>query len=238
MDSCIIQIPRSHMNAETVALTRCIQMIQVLNHRIMHAFSSKKNLEYNSLHNYRHSASQRQTFHSSLMKMHHVFKNTADELKRKDGLVAQGEKTPRTPVPHRNPNRSRIDGAIPHSTAFGGNLPSKTPDRHGALLRSGNASEEAMEMNRKCTGRLVQIHPTKADKKCFMCKANTSWYCLGCKLWFCNSRKMKRDALKELELYCHPVRGKKCNFVKTCFHKKHESAWERQDNVRAESNGE
>ena len=75
----------------------------------------------------------------------------------------------------------------------------------------------------------MQIYPAKSDYPCFICKANTSWYCVGCKLWVCASRRATKNSLKELELYSHTIKSKPSNFVKSCFHKMHQEAWQRSD---------
>ena len=231
MDDCIVQIPKSHINTETVAITRLLQFLNVLNHRVMQAFSAKADLPYPSLSHYRKAASERQTYHSTLMKSSSVFRKylrDIEEEERKESAVQGHVQTPPQGV-RRAPRRQRIDGALPEQTAFGGNLPFKTPKKHGNLIRTGQASDDVREMVKYCTGRPMQIYPTKSDYPCFICKANTSWYCAGCKLWVCASRRATKSSLRELELYSHTIKSKPRNFVKSCFHKMHQEAWQRSD---------
>ena len=226
MDDCSIQIPKCHMNAETVAITRLVQFVNVLNHRLIQAFSANPDLQYPSLTHYRNAASQRQTYHSSLIKAASVFRKCLKDLDEKEN----NEHGQTSPIPARRaPRRQRVDGVIPELAAFGGNLPFRTPKKHGNLLRTGRACDDAKEMVSNCTGRPMQIYPTKSHNTCYVCRANTSWYCAGCKLWICATRRATRTALKELELYEHAIKSEPHHFIKTCFHKVHEEAWQRID---------
>ena len=68
MDDCLIQIPKCHMNTETVAISRCGMVIFVLFHCLSQVQYAEANLNYPSLHHYRHAASFRSTFHASLLR--------------------------------------------------------------------------------------------------------------------------------------------------------------------------
>ena len=70
MDDCLIQIPKRHMNTKTVAISRCISLILVLNHRLMQVISCQRDNpdDYPSLVHYRHAASARLTYHRTLLR--------------------------------------------------------------------------------------------------------------------------------------------------------------------------
>jgi hypothetical protein len=44
MDDCLVQIPKTHMNTETVAISRCLMLVFVQNHRLMQALSADSEL--------------------------------------------------------------------------------------------------------------------------------------------------------------------------------------------------
>ena len=75
MDDCLVRIPKHHMNTESVATSRCFMILMVLNHRLMQIFTALDDLNYPSLKHYREAASQRLTFHSSLLASANHFKN-------------------------------------------------------------------------------------------------------------------------------------------------------------------
>ena len=232
MDDCNVQVPKVHMNTETVAITRLIQFLNVLNHRVMQTFSAKSNLPYPSLKHYRKAASDRQTYHGTLMISSDAFRTYLKDLEK---IASPSVATP-PPELRRAPRRVRVDGALPEKTSFGGILPYKTPTKHAHLIRTGTATDDAKKMFESCTGRPMQVYPIKSDNKCFLCKTNTSWYCAGCKLWLCCTRTSKRgDSGKELELYEHTMKNHPRTFIKTCFHRAHEKAWKISDDENNKS---
>ena len=99
-----------------------------------------------------------------------------------------------------------------------------TPKKINRLAQTGNAPIEIKKMIEACTGMPMKSHPLK-QMRCSICKAKTTYYCVGCKWWFCMERKAVRDNSKELNLYSHNLKGKQVTFQKLCFHKAHESAW-------------
>ena len=75
MDDCIIRIPKSHLNAETVAVARLLATVFVLIHRVIQVISANKDLNYPSLEHYRKAASHRITYHRTLLKCAIYFKD-------------------------------------------------------------------------------------------------------------------------------------------------------------------
>ena len=70
----------------------------------------------------------------------------------------------------------------------------------------------------------MKSHP-KVPHKCCVCKSKTTWYCVGCKRWFCMERRDTKENKKKLELYSHHVKGASMTFQKACFHRIHEERW-------------
>ena len=227
MDDCILQIPKSSMNMETVAITRIIQLLMVVCHRIFQCTSNKKTLEeYPSLLHWRHAASERTTFHKTLLSFSNTFKQELAKLSNSPQRMIPQRIVPRTPPRqqqnvHRSNRRTRIDGMVPSSVTFAPALPMQTPVKISAMLAAGTAPVEYEEMAHHCIGIPINVYPCKSNNGCALCKDNTSWYCAGCKRWFCMSKTKK----KVEELYCHKVRGVEKHFVKACFHKAHNDAW-------------
>jgi hypothetical protein len=232
MDDCLVQIPKTHMNTETVAISRCLMLVLVQNHRLMQALSADSELNYPSLLHYRHAASKRQTFHSTLLLHAKLFRNMFEDEKR----AANAATIVEPPDLRRAPRRQRIDGAIPEEMTFAARLPFATPNKRiGKLIRKETAATEVQDMVYNCTGQIMQLYPAKADIICDYCRSNkTSWYCAGCKQWLCMTRRMVKNgsSTNPLELYCRPF-GKKQEdkqFMKMCYHKVHEAAWARSSN--------
>ena len=225
MDDCLIQIPKSHMNCETVAISRCIMLMIVFIHRCSQILSAKADLDYPSLHHYRHAASKRLTYHRCLVRCGNIFSKM---------LLQFTQPPPPTPcvtpprcqqTRRRQPLRQLIDGVRPEPIKFGPSLSTQTPERLQRLVINNEASMEIQSMVTACQGMPMQVYPAKSDKKCAWCGKNTSFYCMGCKRWFCMSRRATKHNSKELKLYTHKLRKKQVQFNKSCFHEAHEDAW-------------
>eukprot|EP00558_Chaetoceros_sp_UNC1202_P005528 CAMPEP_0197242346 /NCGR_PEP_ID=MMETSP1429-20130617/8125_1 /TAXON_ID=49237 /ORGANISM="Chaetoceros sp., Strain UNC1202" /LENGTH=201 /DNA_ID=CAMNT_0042702357 /DNA_START=72 /DNA_END=674 /DNA_ORIENTATION=- len=166
MDDCLLQIPKCHMNTETVAISRCISLVLVLNHRLMQVTSSTVNPNvYPSLCHYRHAASARLTYHKTLLRHWRLFTDSSSH--RRITTIASPPALHSTPPTQgqqqvrRGLRSEMVDGVIPINITFGANLSTKTPQRHGALIRSNTASAEVQSMVRYCTGRMHQVYPCK-----------------------------------------------------------------------------
>ena len=225
MDDCILCVPKSHLNTETASQTRLIMLLFVLYHRLNQAFTSDDNYSYPSLRHYRAAASARCTFHTSLLTCATIFK---EAIPLPDD---ENEPPVSSPRPNhlgnerrRNPSRRRIDGALPKATTFGASLSMKTPKKMNQMIGSGTAAPEIEDMIRNCTGIPMKSHP-KVPHKCCVCKSKTTWYCVGCKRWFCMERRDTKENKKKLELYSHHVKGASTTFQKACFHRIHEERW-------------
>ena len=206
MDDCLVQIPKVHMNTETVAISRCLMLVFVQNHRLMQTISADPDLNFPDLLHYRHAASARYTFHRTLLRHSKYFR---DMFEAERSFVAAPTATP-APDLRRATRRQRVDGAIPEEMPFAATLPFKTPKKRiGHLIRDDEAVTEVQTMVYNCTGLPMQVHPAKSNIVCDYCCTNkTSWYCAGCKRWLCITRRMVRNASStassSLGLYCRP----------------------------------
>lgn len=212
-------------------MNRLISLLFVLFHRLSQINTSHDQLDtYPSLSHFRKAASKRTTFHVSLLKCKDIFKQELELMTNNNITHTSGASSEPSPPAHRhhqtrrNPTRTRIDGVLPEQISFGPRLPTMTPKKMNRLAQTGDAPIEIQKMIEACTGMPMKSHPLK-QMRCSICKAKTTYYCVGCKRWFCMERKAVRDNSKELNLYSHNLKGKQVTFQKLCFHKAHESAW-------------
>ena len=225
MDDSIIRIPKTHFNAETVAVGRYISLVLVLIHRLHQLLSANKNIDrYPDLLHYRHAASNRATFHDTILKCRSIFKKELDTMK--DNAQQQSQPPPSSPIrqQRRNLRRQRVDGVIPERVDFASTLNIKTPKKITALTKNGKAPVEVCDMVTNCTGMIMKSYPVKYHR-CNLCSKQTAWYCAGCKRWLCMDRRALQENQKELNLYCHQVKQKELSFSKVCYHTAHEAAW-------------
>ena len=227
MDDCVLRVPKVHLNTETDACNRLLLLLFVLCHRLLQLFTMNETYDYPSLQHFRSAASHRTTFHASLLKFHSVFKTKLENEENSHNNSQMSNKENDEPSRRRNPIRRRIDGAIPEQSSFGATLKTKTPKKMAHLVRTGNASSEIEDMIQGCHGIPMKSHPL-TQRKCFQCSKKTSWYCVGCKRWFCFERRNTKDNTKELALYSHLVGGKEMTFQKVCFHIAHNNAWKKE----------
>ncbi|GFH47201.1 hypothetical protein CTEN210_09822 [Chaetoceros tenuissimus] len=217
MDSCILRIPKAWMNNETVAITRLVQLLTTLNHRLLQCGTGSENLNYPSLLHWRHAASERTSYHTTLLFHVTAFQKYIDECKTSEVMPMT-----RVEPPRRTDRRARVDGILPEKIDFAPTAPNIcTPPRLASMLESGNAPTEYKTMARRCMGSIVQAYPPKANKSCALCKKSTGYFCTGCKRWFCFAKQKKNVK----NLYSHTVQGTEMSFIKTCFHTAHEDCW-------------
>ena len=234
MDSCKLLTP--HSNMETVATSRSIMLLFVLNHRLFQLFSAKDNLNYyRSLYDYRRAACSRTTFHKSFLCSFNILKTYLHELNKEnnEGFAISRNNLNAGQKKRVLPNRKRVNGVLPENVTFGATLPTTTPKKISASIHSGEASVEVKEMVRNCNGRVLKVHNNDNRKRCDYnrCQHKTSWYCVGCKCWLCVDRRQLKQNNKDKDLYTHALRGKMVVFQKQCYHKAHEACW--NDNTRS-----
>lgn len=226
MDDCIIRVPKVYLNPETVATTRLISLLFVLVHRLNQVLTSDTNSDYPSLYHYRQAASRRATYHVSLLRLKQIFEKELERINR-PATNTPVQSTPINQNRRRNPNRRRVEGAVLQQVQFAASLPYKTPKRKIIQIAGTgdeNAPPEVCKMVEDCTGMIMKSYPIQYQR-CTLCSTRTPWYCPGCKRWLCMDRKALETNQKEMNLYCHSVRGKEVVFNKSCFHTSHERAW-------------
>ncbi len=233
MDDCILRIPKSHMNTETVAITRLLFLLLVTMHRLGQIFTANEDLEtYVSLQAYRKAASQRRTFYKSLLAYSKIIEEIIDAEKENNRHTPgpARKRVRRTSIAERVTRSNMVDGVMPTQTEFGHVLNgySITPKKINKLATKFDSSHEIAQMVHDCTGMVMKAHPANNQQRCNWCNQHkTTYYCAGCKRWLCFERRCTESNKKELKLYSHRVKGNKIHFQKQCYHLAHEEAWKR-----------
>lgn len=232
MDDRILYPP--HVNSETIASTRLLVLSHVIIHRITQILTAKEDLDvYPSLAHFRNAASHRTTFHKTLLTIHSILKKKSEEIGSVDEQIELNDTTSRS-VNNTSrvlPSRQRIHGVIPEAAQFGVKLPFQTPKKIKKKVEKGEVSASICGMYNNCTGRLVQIVEESKKQRCTMCGKTTSYYCCGCKSWFCFAQRMtkKNKDQFDLKLLHHVVRGERLIFFSSCYSQKHQLAWVEED---------
>lgn len=233
MDDRSLFVP--YVNCESVACSRLLMLTFVCCHRLNQIITASPDLNYPSLRHYRNAASQRTTFHSSLLSFEKIFRHKLElKMSRMQDSSSMNQDTT-TPVDchviqRRNmPNRQKVFGLVPEKINFASTLSTKTPKKVTKQIMKGTASAEVEMMVSTCYG-IPMKSTEKSASRCDnpSCDKVTRWYCAGCKRYLCMERQVNKDKPpdKSLELYCHVVRGKKITFMKTCYQKLHQNVWE------------
>jgi hypothetical protein len=232
MDDRIIYPP--HVNAESIACTRLILLMCVVIHRLHQGMTASNDLEneYNSLKHYRNAASHRTTFQKTLLTIYTVLKQKVLEKNDNDGNAATFVDPPAVRT-RTMPLRRRFNGVIPQPMEFGVQLPFATPKKIKKKVQQNEVSEAVSKMYENCTGRLVQVANHSKRQRCSECGKKTGYYCAGCKSWFCaasrNNNNNQDDNPKEFLYY--DVKGERQVFFASCYTKKHQSSWKKEDAV-------
>ena len=240
MDDRIIYPP--YVNAESIACTRLILLMCVVIHRLHQGMTASNDLEttYKSLIHYRNAASHRTTFHKTLLKIRTVLKQKVLEKNNDASNVNECGAQVTLPVRTRTvPLRQRVNGVIPQPMEFGVQLPFETPKKIKKRVQQNEVSEALSQMYENCTGRLVQVVDHSRRQRCSECRKLTSYYCAGCKSWFCAATRARKNNNNNhdepQELLHYNVKGKREVFFSSCYTKKHQSSWVKEDAVIAAS---
>ena len=197
MDDCYLYPPRQHTNAQSIAVARCISLLLVFVHRHIQIFSSKKcYADYASLGRFRNAASQRSTYYETLLDLKIFFAKELANLNKKENEENNTSHTHHTPSALRRSNRNnRVNGITPQQVSFVSKVTGFTPAAPGKRGRQsierGKTSVLVEERMGECSGRPAKIHKFggKNNKRfrgtCSVCLAKTSFFCVGCKLWYC-----------------------------------------------------
>eukprot|EP00553_Chaetoceros_curvisetus_P010174 CAMPEP_0204625510 /NCGR_PEP_ID=MMETSP0717-20131115/11263_1 /ASSEMBLY_ACC=CAM_ASM_000666 /TAXON_ID=230516 /ORGANISM="Chaetoceros curvisetus" /LENGTH=222 /DNA_ID=CAMNT_0051641227 /DNA_START=121 /DNA_END=789 /DNA_ORIENTATION=- len=125
----------------------------------------------------------------------------------------------------------------------------KTPLKVKRAIDKGTATSEIKERWENCTGIPLRVHKftksgNRISRSCAMCNGSTSWYCIGCKSWFCmdgQDTNTRQKTFVSHTMTCknastgnspdseEKVMGEDYVFELSCFHQKHQAAWERAE---------
>ena len=233
MDDRVLYPP--HVNCETIASTRIILLAFVLIHRLLQMDTASQDLQsYPTLSHYRNAASHRTTFQKTIL----CIQSTLSRCLQKQSEIfgeTDKENHNRTIMGATRslPSRQRVHGVLPEAMTFGVTLPFITPKKIKKQVEKGQLSESICQMYQNCTGRLVQVVDNEKRKQCALCSKLTSYYCAGCKSWFCFSvrltNKKKNNEECNLKMIHHNLKGKREIFFESCFVTKHKDAWKTED---------
>lgn len=268
MDDRVLFPPRNHTNAQTSAICRIISILLVFSHRLNQIFTAKRDLDYKSLYHYRNAAIHRFTYFDTLMDAKSFFAAQISDLDKENCPHGRNNGTPGSAVAiRRQPARTRIEGAIPSRPKFLPRLTGGTPQQGNKINRrklvkaaNGELPTVSSAVKRRwngCTGRPAKIHKInprpKGDKKdrhreyCSLCSEKTSFFCMGCKAWFCmeaKNTKCSRGNSRTFECIevnmfdpKHPPKQANSKFPlrateifeSSCFIQKHKEAWDKED---------
>jgi hypothetical protein len=59
-------------------------------------------------------------------------------------------------------------------------------------IKDGSAPDAYIHLDGTCKGTPFKMVGSM-QQRCALCGAKTSWYCMGCKQWFCLEKKVKND---------------------------------------------
>lgn len=227
-----------HVNCETIASTRLISIAFVLIHRISQSITSKADLDnnYGSLARYRNAASHRFTFHETIITSRNALikslcKDDQQPPPNENDINLSNTAAPTTPPARSLRSARNAHGVIPQKMTFGIKLPFVTPAKIAQKVKKGTVSDSVRNMYETCTGRLVQVVDNKKRQRCCKCSKLTSYYCAGCKSWYCFAVRLTKNTNEQDTpnmLYCN-LKGKREEFFISCFTEKHQDAWETED---------
>ena len=110
----------------------------------------------------------------------------------------------------------------------------KTPKKTKKAIDDNTAPSVIKDRWEHCAGTPLRVYKFHRDGSrvthvCCMCKkGQTSWYCIGCKSWFCLSASKDTDTREKTFVYQN-IKGEEVVFEMSCYHQKHQAAWERAE---------
>ena len=233
MDARILFPP--HINGETIASSRCILLAFVLIHRLIQTITAKDDLSsYPSLAHYRDAASHRSTYFTTLLTINTFLKSKLSSIgnqnTNQNNENSSSHQQTATTQARNMPHRRRILGVVPQPVDYGVKLPFKTPKKLKTMVEKKKVSTPVCKMYENCTGRLLQVVDITKKQRCTVCKKTTSYYCAGCKSWFCFANRItKKDPKDGIKLVHHQVKGEREIFFSSCYAEKHETTWVAED---------
>jgi len=154
-------------------------------------------------------------------------------------------------------SKVKVNGIQPKNISFAPETTGHTPTKSMKRKVDNGLVDEVIEQRwANCQGRPARIHKFEARPNgrqdrhfeyCCLCRKKTSWYCIGCKSWFCMTAtekkgKLKADGLiavdmnvkdwqknKRTKVHTEQLRISETEyFERSCFIQKHETAWNKQ----------
>jgi hypothetical protein len=224
MDGSLAPIP--HVNPESVAVNRLVSMMFVLVHRLSQLYSAKRELEfYPSLGHYRNAATHRQTFRKTFVRSRIFFKKALETILNADADADQS-------TPTRRPLREKASNVvIERMDKYSFNIPGltmKTPMKLSKKIMENTAPPEFSRLDSICQGKPFKLYnknkkPSQMRCSYLGCNGKTSWYCTGCKQWFCMEKKVTDDMsdIPNFGVGVLKIQGKEKHFQVLCYQRKH-----------------
>ena len=195
-DSLAILHPKPNLG--TRAVNREIADVMTIIHRLMHVLdSSSRYQNCISLTQYRGNASKRHSFLDTIM----VSRRTVFTPIGK-GLLDPESNSNRTleMTPQRRMTRNEaINESLKPSyeTPPTGLTPLTVSKKKRALILHPGSDNTFAKRKRTCPGIMVRAHVKDSDRgRCVVCSEKTFWFCVGCRLWLCNTVRTERDCEK------------------------------------------
>ena len=149
-----------------------------------------------------------------------------------DGIIRRKMEEEREVIP---PNQAIVDGIVPQRLDFAADQTFKTPRRQiKQKMDNRMVSNDVLYRWYSCTGFPIQFYNADSENdnrnKCSLCGKKTSWYCIGCRAYFCLTSS-KRTQIEDL--YYVPTftedgfRKDDRIFHKSCYHRKHAEAYKK-----------
>lgn len=226
MDTNLAPLPFT--NPETVAVNRLISIIFVLIYRVDHIFSSKKDLPYPSLAHYRNAATHRSTLTKTFIRSFNVFKSQHRDISAPPSSSSATTQESTRVQPSRrkiyNVPLARLDdNTYDVAPSYNKISPTKphTPKGLAKKIKNGLVASKMIELDRNCSGKI--FYTSMEKQRCSMCKSKTSYFCLGCKQWFCFNKNQLPDMskVKNFSNNTISVCGQEKIFQVCCFQKTH-----------------
>ena len=221
-----------HVNAETVACTRLIHLLIVIIHRLFQIISASDINSYPTLYHYCNAASHRFTLFKTLLKIKTILTEKVLNKPNNNSSEKENQHPAKQPTRRTVPFRQRVNGVLPQPMEFGVKLPFQTPKKIKKKVEQSEVCELVSDMYEKCTGRLVQVVDNARRQRCSICDKKTSYYCAGCKSWFCFTTRVAskpKHESQELKLLHYNVKGRREFFHSSCFSEKHQNSWKQED---------
>lgn len=212
LDLLSLVVPSDEAQAPVVARYMAIMSLIVFRLSQITTRRYEDVMQYNTLHNYRKRASERLTFHMSVLRQIRCIQkmwipDAGNELLARTPSVPRVSTVPRVSSTR---NRQTRESRRVENVAWGSEKTSITPKKRSSKLyekpiNALNSTERRVrQRTERCPGKpirrestLAATDPNAKDKgpgsrnNCFECGAFTPWYCLECHHWLCMDASAK-----------------------------------------------